>query len=460
MSYQPKPSLHLNADSRSGSSQLPDMMRSHALPQTPGAASEASLDTTAKSVGRSARFRHQRHAAKLLKGKGRVGLCRWSVISKSAGVDVVETFYEGDGRGTHFEGVQTCGSVWLCPCCGARISETRRQELNQLLTWARAQGYVVQMITLTARHGREDDLDDLLDAMKDAKRRWGQHRAYKRLKADFIGSVTATECTGGGAHGWHPHFHMLVVSSGQIDLDDLRKPWLASLKGAGLHGTGAGWSVQDATAAGDYIAKWGAAEELSLKDRKQGRGGRTPAQLLADSADGDLRAGHLWREYAEAFHGRRQLVWSRGLKSLAGINQVDDEEAAQDQQQEGQTEEARANVPHKLWRQRVAVRDADGRADLLDRSEEVGPVQAVAELTAGTDQLVDDGDWKPRPGGIAERLIGSILEPPSRVPFKGGPRSPIFLLGVEIGSGWFVGRIAGVENEDALVCIPQSSGLG
>ena len=83
---------------------------------------ERPLETTAKSVrhseGRSDRFRWQRHAAKLLQGQGRVGLCRWSVASKSAGVDMVSTSYPGANRDrVHYEGLQTCGSVWACPCC-------------------------------------------------------------------------------------------------------------------------------------------------------------------------------------------------------------------------------------------------------------------------------------------------------------------------------------------------------
>ena len=178
----------------------------------------APLDNNAKSVGRSddeipakqgriLNFRHQRHAAGLLGGTARVGLCRWSVISRQAGVDVVMSRY-GDAAGVsaHFEGLQTCGSVWDCPCCSARISETRRGEMNGLLAWARSEGFTVQMITLTARHGRRDALAALLDGMKRAKQRWGQHRAYKRLKALIVGSVTATEVTGGGEHGWHPIF--------------------------------------------------------------------------------------------------------------------------------------------------------------------------------------------------------------------------------------------------------------
>lgn len=381
------------------------------------------LGNTAKSVGhshgRSDRFRHQRHAAKLLGGKARVGLCRWSVVSKSAGVDMVASSY-GDGQSdrVHYEGLQTCGSVWTCPCCGARISEIRRHEMNQLLAWARAQSYRVMMLTLTARHGRDDDLAELLEQMKDAKRRWAQHRSYRRIKPSMIGSVTATEVTGGGAHGWHPHFHMIVILECDEDLTSLRDAWLTSLRAAGLDGEGAAFQAQGADAAGNYIAKWGAAEELTLSQRKKGRGrtGRTPAQLLAASCDeDDLDAGYLWAEYATVFHGRRQLVWSRGLKVLAGVDEVDDQEASQDQQQDGQIEMARANIPHHIWRDDVAARHADRRGHLLDRAEEVGPDAAAAELTAGhtpDDDVIEYQPYRPRSGGLAAQALFAIRRPP------------------------------------------------
>jgi hypothetical protein len=391
---------------------------------------DARLDSTAKSVrhfgqdshknkgygeNRSVRFRHQRHAAKLLGGKARVGLCRWSVVSKSAGVDIVASSYADDqGDRVHYEGLQTCGSVWSCPCCSARISETRRDEMNQLLSWARAQGYRVMMLTLTARHGRDDDLEDLLDRMKDAKQRWARHRSYRMIKPNMIGSVTATEVTSGG-HGWHPHFHVIVIMDGDHDLTPLRDAWLASLRGAGLDGTGAGWDIRSADETGRYVAKWGAAEELTLSAKKKGRAGRTPAQLLAASSDdGDRKAGYLWSEYAKVFHGRRQLVWSRGLKALAGVGEIDDQDAAQDQQQDGQTETARANIPHRVWRDDVAARRADRRAELLDRAEEVGPDEAAAELVAGHmpgDVIEHDRPHQPRPGGLAAVAFAVIRSP-------------------------------------------------
>lgn len=386
------------------------------------------LETTAKSVrqsgvGRADRFRWQRHAAKLLGGVGRVGLCRYSVVSKTAGVDLVSSRY-GDGPASaHYEGLQTCGSVWACPCCGARISQTRRDELNQLLSWARSQGHHVSMVTLTARHGRDDDLEDLLSKMKDAKGRWARHRSYRVLKTMVVGSVTATEVTGGGAHGWHPHFHVIFITSGEVDFSPLRDAWLASLRGAGLDGTGSGWDVRDAGEVGTYLGKWGAAEELALKDRKKGRSGRTPAQLLAASCDeGDKTAGRLWAEYARVFHGRRQLVWSRGLKALAGIGEVDDAEAAKDEQQEEQEETGRANIDHRTWVDRIAVPGSDRRSEILERAEDVGPQLAAIEIKVGHDAeaVIEDQDAEPDwdfvMGELAAAALAAVRPPPGQGP--------------------------------------------
>ena len=369
----------------------------------------AALDTTAKTVGRSdahragraARFRQQRHAVALLKGTGigRVGTCRWAVVSKAAGVDVALTTYGDGSERAHYQGLQTCGSVWLCPCCSARISETRRGELNALLAWARSEGHQVFMGTFTARHGARDELAPLLDRMKIAKKRMHQHRAWRRIKIVMLGTVTATEVTGGGRNGWHPHFHVLfVVQAGaEIDPDELREAWLASLRGAGLSGAGAGFSWQDATAAGRYVGKWGAAEEVALGGEKKGRagGGRSPSQLLAASSDeGDRRAGALWRDYAQAFHGRRQLVWSRGLKALAGVGEVDDATAAEDAAQDGQTQEKLTNITHGIWQDSHGLPGAKRRRGrILDAAEETRAAGVWAVIGAGgTDPPGPDPD--------------------------------------------------------------------
>ena len=101
------------------------------------------------------------------------------------------------GGRARFSGLQTCGSVWACPCCSGTVSEQRRRELNALLAWARKQGLHPVMLTLTARHSVDHRLAELLDGMKNAKRRLTTHRTFaKLLRPQLVGYVTATEVTG------------------------------------------------------------------------------------------------------------------------------------------------------------------------------------------------------------------------------------------------------------------------
>jgi len=98
-----------------------------------------------------------------------------------------------------------------------------------------------------------------------------------------------------------------------------------------------GFDIQGAAQAGNYISKWGAAEELALNGSKLARDpekGRTIWQLLdvaGGAADKEIRqdqAASLWQSYAREFKGKRQLVWSRGLKARSNITELSDGELA------------------------------------------------------------------------------------------------------------------------------------
>ena len=322
----------------------------------------------ARQARRTQRMNLQRAAAKLLPGS-RVANCLWAVASNANGVDVIHNAQEARSR---FAGLQTCGSPWPCPCCSGTISDRRRVELNDLLAWARSRGFVPVLLTLTARHSKTDDLRTLLDRLKKAKQRLAQRREWRAL--DLVGSVTATEVTGGGLHGWHPHFHVLLVVRAGSELEAvtgveaLKDAWLACLKGCELSGTGAAFDVRGAADAGNYVAKWGAAEELALGERKKGRLGRTPFQLLQDYAEGgDANAGALFTEFAKVFKGRRQLVWSRGLKALAGIEEKSDERIAEEdakRAEEAESETLMGSFDRLEWR---GLREH--RAQLLQAAE-------------------------------------------------------------------------------------------
>lgn len=331
--------------------------------------SQGELGSTAKSVhARDRRFALQRVAAGLLPTE-RVGNCLWTKIGLAPSIDVRKE----TGSKAHFTGLQTCGSVWHCPVCSQRISEARRKEANKLLAWARAEVCFPVLLTLTARHGLRDALEPLLDGLKGSLRALRRSRAWGRLKPVLVGSVTATEVTH-GRNGWHPHFHVLVILKGDFQtivdgLEGLRPEWLRSLAKHGLEGNGHAFAWQAGNAAGQYVAKFGAAEELTLGAKKEGRlGGRSPVQLLEDAGNGDAKAGALFREYARAFKGRRQLSWSPGLKALVGVDELDDDELAKC----SEAGEVLARIAPGDWarvrrhRARVlAIADLEGQKGLL-----------------------------------------------------------------------------------------------
>lgn len=61
---------------------------------------------------------------------------------------------DSDGR-VGFAGLSTCGRVWLCPMCNAKIMAQRAIEIGALLAWATAQGFFVVWGSLTTHHTRE-----------------------------------------------------------------------------------------------------------------------------------------------------------------------------------------------------------------------------------------------------------------------------------------------------------------
>lgn len=322
------------------------------------------------------------------KSKQRVTTCRFAVISKADPIEVMH----GQSR-SWFTGLQVCGSVWSCPCCSDRISQRRREEANLALAYARQNKLQIYMITMTASHQLGDDLAALKVAMTDAWRKMQRRRDWRDLKVNIVGTIRALEVTY-GANGWHPHFHMIVIAKSKIKgrLEAMSDAWLKSLDSVGLSASAErGWDVQNADKAGSYLAKFGAAEELTLAGKKRGRrGSRTAFQLLEDYVvEGDKAAGALFRDFAIAFKGSQQLVWSQGLKDLVGVEELDDEELAGDAEDDP---ELRGLIDYETWRgDRFAGRHGarERRVKILEAAD----ISDAACFTAIHTNTTDEDLW-------------------------------------------------------------------
>jgi hypothetical protein len=252
----------------------------------------------------------------------------------------------------HYSGLQTCASVWACPVCAAKIAERRRAEVLAAMTAHEASGGNVHLLTLTAPHQRGDNLQTLLDQQAKALKRFWMDREVKAVLASmgYRGLIRAREVTHGRKsarnNGWHPHYHILLFTGSGVDLARFDAPqrrdwevrlylrWAKACEYAGL-GTPSmahGLKLDDGSKAAAYATKWGLEDELTKGHTKKGKdGGETPFDLLravfADKADNQAAA--LFREFAVAFKGQRQLYWSAGLKASLAIEDATDEEVSQ-----------------------------------------------------------------------------------------------------------------------------------
>lgn len=249
-----------------------------------------------------------------------------------------------------YAGLQTCGSVWACPICSAKIAERRRVELVHAMTMHKAQGGSVSLLTLTTPHQRGDVLVDLLAQQGKALAGFLRDFTVKAVFTEmgYLGQVRALEVTHGRKapknNGWHPHFHILQfheVKGSEADRKDwtvrLYLRWVAYCEKAGL-GTPSyahGIKLDDGEKAAQYVTKWGLEDEMTKGHTKKGKaGGESPFDFLrCVLADGtDRQAAALFLEFATAFKGKQQLSWSRGLKARFTVDEKTDEQLCKEKE--------------------------------------------------------------------------------------------------------------------------------
>lgn len=262
-----------------------------------GAAGEAGLGTTLASIStairsdqreqarsrRSERYALRRAAGDLLgdQQQHRVWACGRRAVGMGG---------EGGGVGVRLAdghagiaGLETCGSVWACPVCAAKIQAARAEELGQVLAWARGEQKTLAMLTLTVRHTKRDSLSRVWDTVTGAwadvtaGAAWGSESKAEYEKrceswmqrgreSDWDRAAGLTQATGArraprgwaagimpqrtiglqeqhgllgwakiveatvGERGWHVHLHVVLVLDDAGDLGDIQARQL----GAGM----------------------------------------------------------------------------------------------------------------------------------------------------------------------------------------------------------------------------------
>lgn len=343
---------------------------------------------TAKKSARQDRFQHQTTATKLLFNHQTPRGTQWRVTgcARRRISDYVAVLFSDSIKKAHFSGLMVCGSVWTCPPCAAKISERRKNEISAATDLHVESGGAIYMITRTFAHKRFDVLADMLVAQRKARDWMRKHRGYVNLmeEIDSVGHVRALETTYSDANHWHPHDHELLLTAAPLTVRLMKKIqsvqfelWRkACIKfGLGIPNRKRGVDVRLALSAAQYLAKfgreekWGVASELSKQiSKKGGKESLTPFDILRGYESGEKRFGPLFIEYANAFFGSRQIVWSKGLKKILCIDEKTDEELAKEE-----SEDAVIIIKIDAFEWRTILKQPrDVRSLLLDLAETGG----------------------------------------------------------------------------------------
>jgi hypothetical protein len=240
------------------------------------------------------------------------------------------------------------------------------------------------------RHRRGHRLVDLWEALSAA---WGAVTSGRAWKAEqdrygVLGWVRTVEATHGPA-GWHLHIHALVVFDAPTSVEMAGEMagrmfgrWSRALARRGLEAVEdkggldcrmvamTGESIERVA---EYLSK--ITHEITSPTTKDARGGnRSPFAILRDALSTGLAEDcELWLTWERASHGRKQLTWSRDLRSWAGLHveRTDDEIVAEDDLH-GEDVLIVSNESWKLVRVEVS--------DLLDAVEIGGVAAAIRWL--------------------------------------------------------------------------------
>lgn len=354
----------------------------------------------------------QNTIGEILNNGHRVCKCLKTRVAQKVGIS-------SGSKSSSFVGLMQCGSVWDCPVCTKKISNTRAEELRTAFEAIRKNGWHVTMWTYTIPHRRDQSLKDNVTALTKAYESFWNRKAIKAQRDNewmIEGRIRSLETTWGINNGWHPHLHVLVVSREPIT--DFAKRiahpvWVDCCKRRGLGAPSweNGLTIQDAAHAAEYVnkfaddskletkKKWDAADEMTHFHSKRGRGDSlTPFDMVriinkpedyehygfADSMGVDYVAQfkNLFNEYSNGMFKKRQLTWGSGdwdLKKKLNIEEIDDQEIVE---AEGEDSEIKVVLGAGDW-SRICSRQrkekSDYRGAILNTIKHEG-TEAACEL--------------------------------------------------------------------------------
>lgn len=143
----------------------------------------------------------------------RCAYCGRVPYSNEEGITVYRKGSGEDAKG-RVEGVQTCGSINLCPACAWEPRRERAALINEAVdTHQEAGGQVLEGL-LTLKHDKSHSLAEQMEVMKagweaimQARESWGARKLKDKM--GHVGHTWVNEAPWNPKNGWHLHRHVL-----------------------------------------------------------------------------------------------------------------------------------------------------------------------------------------------------------------------------------------------------------
>lgn len=247
-----------------------------------------------------------------------------------------------NGENKSYGGLKKCHSVFSCPVCSISIALKRKEQVSTAIHEAIKQNLYVSMLTLTFSHNKYHKLKSLLDSLGESTKGFFRQMGVRNILKDlgFTGRITRLEDTWGAGSGWHPHIHILLFTSKEVDekrleilLEDY---WINELKKNDLSGAkGIALNVQNGLKAEHYLAKLSL--EMTLSQYKKNPDRISGFGLLHKYLETrDSLYLNLFKERAYALKGKHFLSFSRGLAARFNIKLKNDKETAEEVENESE----------------------------------------------------------------------------------------------------------------------------
>lgn len=297
-------------------------------------------------LNRRDKYRLQSIGSKLLDrsqewGRNRLAMCgRYKL---KYGAEGAWLMHDMDAKHAWLEGLAMCDSPWTCAVCASRIGEQKADDVRKLENYCRDKQHGLSLLTLTSHHSLKMDLGELLSMQSDALGLFWSGRSAQAFKKSWglIGFIRAFEVTHSSSAGFHPHYHYLLVTERHLTEEEREKMavelferWVECSTKAGLEKPSKrGFDLKTGVTAGQYVAKWGLAREMSKGSSKVGRGkeSRNMWQVLSDAEKSEQDA-KIWVNYALATKGKAQQFWTKELKNI--LIDIEAEEAKENEEEE------------------------------------------------------------------------------------------------------------------------------